>query len=117
MFFLPAFLLLQRRGYLHPALAWGDEGHKIIALTAEHYLDQPACAAARPSLPELTRSLSSEAGCSGTTAAETSWLTSTRRAPPAIYPEREYADDGGPMASMLRPTGIAETFPRSLSTS
>ena len=104
----------------HPALAWGDEGHKIIALTAEHYLDQPACAAARPSLPELTRSLSSEAGCagcSGTTAAETSWLSSTMRAPPAIYPEREYVDDGGPMASMLQPTGIAETFPRSLSTS
>ena len=26
----------------HPALAWGDEGHKIIALITEHYLDQPA---------------------------------------------------------------------------
>jgi hypothetical protein len=23
----------------HPAAAWGDEGHKIIALIAEHYLD------------------------------------------------------------------------------
>ena len=23
----------------HPAFAWGDEGHKVIALVAEHYLD------------------------------------------------------------------------------
>jgi hypothetical protein len=23
----------------HPAGAWGDEGHKVIALIAEHYLD------------------------------------------------------------------------------
>jgi hypothetical protein len=23
----------------HPAGAWGDEGHKIIALIAQHYLD------------------------------------------------------------------------------
>jgi hypothetical protein len=101
----------------HPALAWGDEGHKIIALIAQHYSTSLRALRPGPSLPELTRSLSSEAGCSGTTAAETSWLSSTRRAPPAIYPEREYVNDGGPMASMLRPTGIAETFPRSLSTS
>jgi hypothetical protein len=26
----------------HPAFAWGDEGHKIIALIAEHYLDPAA---------------------------------------------------------------------------
>jgi hypothetical protein len=26
----------------HPASAWGDEGHKIIALIAEHYLDPGA---------------------------------------------------------------------------
>jgi hypothetical protein len=26
----------------HPTLAWGDEGHEIIALTAEHYLDPAA---------------------------------------------------------------------------
>jgi hypothetical protein len=26
-----------------PAFAWGDEGHKVIALIAEHYLD-PGCA-------------------------------------------------------------------------
>jgi hypothetical protein len=24
---------------LHPAVAWGDEGHKVIALIAEHYLN------------------------------------------------------------------------------
>jgi hypothetical protein len=23
----------------HPAIAWGDEGHKVIAIVAEHYLD------------------------------------------------------------------------------
>ena len=23
----------------HPAAGWGDEGHKIIGLIAEHYLD------------------------------------------------------------------------------
>jgi S1/P1 Nuclease len=26
----------------HPAKAWGDEGHKVIALIAEHYLDPAA---------------------------------------------------------------------------
>jgi len=26
----------------HPALAWSDEGHEIVALIAEHYLDQAA---------------------------------------------------------------------------
>jgi hypothetical protein len=26
----------------HPAFAWGDEGHRIIALIAKHYLDPAA---------------------------------------------------------------------------
>src|ERR1700747_2257334 len=26
----------------HPAVAWGNEGHEIIALVAEHYLDPAA---------------------------------------------------------------------------
>jgi S1/P1 Nuclease len=33
----------------HPAFAWGDEGHKVVALIAEHYLD----AVARAKLTKL----------------------------------------------------------------
>jgi hypothetical protein len=38
--FFPARLLLAAvLVALCPVLAWGDEGHKIIGLIAEHYLD------------------------------------------------------------------------------
>jgi hypothetical protein len=41
--YLFARILLVAAGAVpHPALAWGDEGHEIIALIAEHYLDPTA---------------------------------------------------------------------------
>jgi len=41
--YLFACILLVAAGAVpHPALAWGDEGHEIIALIAEHYLDPAA---------------------------------------------------------------------------
>jgi hypothetical protein len=38
-FLLACLLLAVAPTASHPAFAWGDEGHKIIALIAEHYLD------------------------------------------------------------------------------
>ena len=35
-------LLVATAAVPHPALAWGDEGHEIIALVAEHHLDPAA---------------------------------------------------------------------------
>ena len=37
--FFAWFLLAVALANPHPAAAWGDEGHKIIALIAERYLD------------------------------------------------------------------------------
>ena len=40
---LLAWILLCRRAHdPHPAVAWGDEGYKVIALIAEHYLEPAA---------------------------------------------------------------------------
>jgi hypothetical protein len=41
----------------HPARAWGDEGHKVIALIAEHYLDPAARAKVATLLTADTDSL------------------------------------------------------------
>jgi hypothetical protein len=38
----PCILLVAAAAVSHPALAWGDGGHEIIALVAEHYLDPAA---------------------------------------------------------------------------
>jgi hypothetical protein len=38
----PCILLVAAAAVSHPALAWGDGGHEIIALIAEHYLDPAA---------------------------------------------------------------------------
>jgi hypothetical protein len=40
--FSACFLLAVATTAPHPAFAWGDEGHKVIALIAEHYLDPAA---------------------------------------------------------------------------
>jgi hypothetical protein len=39
---LACFLLAAVTTVPHPAIAWGDEGHEIIALIAEHYLNPAA---------------------------------------------------------------------------
>jgi hypothetical protein len=39
---LACFLLAAVTAVPHPAIAWGDKGHEIIALIAEHYLDPAA---------------------------------------------------------------------------
>jgi hypothetical protein len=31
----------------HPAIAWGDEGHKVIALIADHYIGPVGSGGAR----------------------------------------------------------------------
>jgi hypothetical protein len=39
---LAGFLPAAATAVPHPAIAWGDKGHEIIALIAEHYLDPAA---------------------------------------------------------------------------
>jgi S1/P1 Nuclease len=60
------FLLAVAPTTPHPASAWGDEGHKVLALITEHYLD-PAVRAEVATLltadtdPLTARDISSEA--------------------------------------------------------